>query len=824
VLKIAGRANLRNTQPLIPKFKLSHFLENQPSSGKNLMTKELSRRLLELIRIGRRIITCDPNVQMTTNSSKRACFGPFEVDLHTHELWKFGTRIRVGGQPFEILAVLLRQPGELVTREELRGRLWPEDTFVDFNHGLNAAVNKLREALSDSADEPRYVETLPRRGYRFIAKVEWIQGASARGSIQPETGSLPARPQLEVHGPVAVHLAPEYVAGRSDGESRTWHGAFLYLTGIGALFTVLLAAAFFLTTTSGSRFEASEHRLVENTRTLLSISDTNAPAFSPDGNSVAFSRQHSAAGGAGIYVTGVGSDHLAQLTSNDSDCCPVWSPDGRWIAFSRASNREYSIYLVPAEGGREQKLKADAVTTQSGTLNLASATFIERKLDTTGVVPHRGEIDWSPDGKSIAFAGPSGIYIASVENSSVHRITQPPSLSEDWAPKFSPDGTTLLFVRDQQAGFSNEIQSVSAKGGISTHIFSEPGRIASPPQWSYDGRSIIFSSNRTGHPVLWRLSLDAPDSVVQISEAGSPAWDPAVSRRGYRLAYERLLRSLSIWQMDLSSVRDKRPYLIVTSTSDTDQGPGPQFSPDGQRLAYMSDRSGTMEIWISNRDGSNPFQLTAVGGAGTPRWSPDSQAVVFDVSKPDGRAIVSMNLHGGAPLVLTSDKFDNVCPSWSRDGKWVYFASSRTGEYQVWKTPSQGGMPVQVTQHGGHAALESLDGKFVYYAKNSTAEPEIWRVPVNTKLDGREENPLPLLRPGTWASWQVVTGGILFVGPSLGHQAVLSFYDFAKDRTSTVTVLDRIPFWLGATPDGRTVAFDQPGREQDQAMLVENFR
>src|SRR5712671_5299665 len=109
---------------------------------------------------------------MTGNGSDRARFGPFEVDLHTHELWEHGTRIRLVGQPFEILALLLSKPGELVTREELRARLWPGDTFVDFNHGLNAAVNKLREALSDSADTPRYVETLPRRGYRFIAPVE----------------------------------------------------------------------------------------------------------------------------------------------------------------------------------------------------------------------------------------------------------------------------------------------------------------------------------------------------------------------------------------------------------------------------------------------------------------------------------------------------------------------------------------------------------------------------------------------------------------------------------------------------------------------------
>jgi hypothetical protein len=127
---------------------------------------------------------------------------------------------------------------------------------------------------------------------------------------------------------------------------------------------------------------------------------------------------------------------------------------------------------------------------------------------------------------------------------------------------------------------------------------------------------------------------------------------------------------------------------------------------------------------------------------------------------------------------------------------------------------------VRVTRQGGHAALESPDGKYVYYAKHNMADPEIWEVPV----EGGLETPLPLVRPGTWASWKVVKHGIVFVGPSLGHKAVLSFFDLAKRRTSTIAVLDLVPFWLGATQDGEVVAFDQPGREQAQIMLVENFR
>ena len=753
--------------------------------------------------------------EMTHNSSDRARFGPFEVDLHTHELWKFGTRLKLVGQPFEILAVLLSKPGELVTREELRTKLWPGDTFVDFNHGLNAAVNKLREALSDSADDPRYVETLPRRGYRFIAAIDWLDSkpiaAPARSSESSPGGT---RREFTEPAPILASSLPE---DGYESATRKWPR---FAVGAAVLVVLLIGGSFLLKTVSGYSAGLVTHSSSPQRTRALKIIGATEPAFSPDANAVAFSRQTDKAGESGIFVVSVGGDQALQLTSHNGDGSPVWSPDGRSIAFSRFEENAFTIHVVAADGGAEQKhLSEKALNPTSAAFTLPAERTLESQLDTNGVVPQRGELDWSPDGKSIAFAGPNGIYLLAVGRSSVHRVTQPPPLAQDWGATFSPDGEKILFVRNHQVGSPDEIWAASTNGADAKRVLSEPGRIVSSPQWSYDGRSVIYASNRSGHPSLWRVPLDSPDAPVQIKEAGSPAWDPVVSRRGYRMAYERVIRSLSIWQLDLSA-RQERPSLLVLSTSDTDQGPAPQFSPDGKKLAYMSDHSGTMEIWISNRDGTDPFQLTAVGVAGTPRWSPDSQSIAFDTNSPDGPKVMTISVRGGAPQLLTPDKFESEVPSWSRDGKWVYFASNRSGEVQVWKAPAAGGQPVQVTRHGGHAALESSDGKFVFYAKNPMAEPEIWRVPV----DGGPETPIPLVHPGTWASWQVVDGGILFVGPSLGHQAVLSFYDFSRERTTTERVLDRIPFWLGASPDGHSVAFDQPGQEQAQTMLVENFR
>lgn len=739
---------------------------------------------------------------MNDSQSERVQFGPFEADLHTHELWKYGTRIKLVGQPFEVLAILLSKPGELVTRDALRERLWPGDTFVDFNHGLNAAVNKLREALGDSAEAPRYVETLPRRGYRFIAPV--TRGATA--AYAP-----PAPPPVaESHRAESVpSFQWEPRSGARDiAEQRFYHPSFF----IAAMVVVSLLVLGLLFNRVSSVATAREgFPPGGRIRPLTSFTtETSEPAFSFDGNYVAFRSEGEKPLVSGIFIKAVGSEHLEQITRNRGDCCPVWSPDGRSIAFSRFEDKTFQIYVVPV--GRAQDHSTEPVRA-----GMVFAGAIERRLDTDGVIPKRGELSWSPDGKTIAFSGGASIYLLSLANSSAHRLTEPPPVFDDWGPSFSPDGKMISFVRSQQSGFSEEILSTPVTGGGITRIASEYARILGPPQWSFDGQSIIFASDRNSHPALWRVSAFGKDSPTEINDSG---WYPAVSHRGFRLAYQRSARSLNIWQIDLSSP-DKRKQLLVPSTSETDQGPGPQFSPDGTKLAYMSDRSGTMEIWVSDRDGSNPFQLTAVGFAGTPRWSPDSQAITFDALTPKGSVIYVVNLQGGAQRPLTEDTSFKICPSWSNDGKWVYFASDRSGEFQVWKVPAQGGKNVQLTTHGGHAPLASLDGKYIYYAKNKYANPEIWQVPVE---GGTERLVSPLLRPATWASWAVVNEGIVFAGPSGNSNPAVSFFDLATHRVSKVGLLDTVPLWLAATRDGKTVAFDQPGWEQAQIMLVDNFR
>jgi Tol biopolymer transport system component len=299
-------------------------------------------------------------------------------------------------------------------------------------------------------------------------------------------------------------------------------------------------------------------------------------------------------------------------------------------------------------------------------------------------------------------------------------------------------------------------------------------------------------------------------------------WNPAISRRGFRLACELFSSARGINQLDLYPSGQK-PRSLVTSVSG--ENAGQQLSPDGRRLAFQSDRAGGMDIWVSDANGQNPVQLTAMGTAGAPRWSPNGKEIVFDVGLGrdwrEPRAVFVVSADGGAPKPLVQDSFSNSVPSWSRDGNWIYFASNRSGDWQVWKVLSTGSAPVQVTKQGGFAAQESEDSDYIYYAKHNYERPDIWRVPV---AGGNETPVFPGIRPLDWAAWTVLKNGIFFAESDQNSSPALSFYDFSAQGVKHLTVLDKAPFWVTSTRDGKSILFDQPGQEESHVMLLENFR
>ncbi|MGB2665813.1 MAG: winged helix-turn-helix domain-containing protein [Candidatus Acidiferrum sp.] len=238
---------------------------------------------------------------------------------------------------------------------------------------------------------------------------------------------------------------------------------------------------------------------------------------------------------------------------------------------------------------------------------------------------------------------------------------------------------------------------------------------------------------------------------------------------------------------------------------------GPQPSPDGSKLVFMAGRTDAMDIWVCNSDGSSPRKLTDTGRAGTPRWSPDSHWIVFDSDGRFGRSgIYVVSADGGMVRAVVEDQANNSVPSWSRDGRFIYFASNQGADWgrednEIWKVPAAGGQPVQITRHGGFSAFESTDGQTLYYAKSRYENPEIWRVPVN----GGTESRVSLLHPSTWASWTLTNKGILLLSEYSGQISELQYFDFATRSIHSLAELEKASFWLSSSANGSSIWYSE---------------
>ena len=466
------------------------------------------------------------------------------------------------------------------------------------------------------------------------------------------------------------------------------------------------------------------------------------PSFSPDGAQVAFSWNGENQDNFDIYVKEIDSGTPLRLTSSPvPERYPVWSPDARQIAFLRreSSSEKFAVVLIPAIGGPEREVAEIGPFPGEGFLP-----------------PHYHA--WLPDGSGLVVADrssseePFALFLLSTETGAKRRLTSPPAeLGGDSGPAFSPDGRTLAFVRTARYMVA-DLYVLSLSGDLTPQ--EDPQRLTFEngeinwPVWMPDGRGIVFDSGFAA-PGLWRVSLSGSGRPERLAVASEVPLSAAVSQQGARLAYSSLAFDVNIRRMQVPDVESSpsSPTQFLSSTRSEFQ---PQYSPDGKRIAFVSNRTGVFGIWISDSDGSNPAPLYVQEGAISvpPHWSPDSRRIAFG-SNPEGHQdiYVISTSGGGKPLRLTADPADDMMPSWSRDGQWVYFRSSRSGRREIWKISAAGGEAVQLTRNGGSVALESVDGRFVYYTKENRPTTSLWRVPV----DGGEES--RVLESVTWLNF-----------------------------------------------------------------------
>jgi Tol biopolymer transport system component/tRNA A-37 threonylcarbamoyl transferase component Bud32 len=540
------------------------------------------------------------------------------------------------------------------------------------------------------------------------------------------------------------------------------------------------------------------------------------PSFSPDGTQVAFTWDGEKQDNSDIYVKQIGVEPAYRLTNDPAmDYSPAWSPDGRSIAFLReVSAGKTAIMLIPQRGGSERIL----AEIDGAVHGLAYGPFL----------------CWTPDSRWLVVPTSTtgqrgwGLHLFSRETGEQRPLTNPP-IEElgDTAPAVSPDGRTLVFSRISPDYYNVTLWLLRLGEGykpLDREEKIQTGQMTNTSAaWLPDGTEFVFSSGTGTDIGLSRITASKGALPRRISLDVSAPLAPAISRLGNRLAFVTEKDDLNIWRIDLKGPGQK-PGLPFPFISSTQVEYYPAFSPDGRRIAFMSQRSGTDEIWICDSDGSKAAQLTSLGGSAIygPNWSPDGQNIAFTaVQKGMKEDIYSISVNGGTPRRLTTHPAEDKWPYWSHDGKWIYFSSTRSGREEIWKMPSNGGEAVQITRNSGDAPQESPDGKFLYYMKGWPDAVSVWRASV----DGNQEAKV-LDSVHSEGQWAVGKKGIFFfkTPDKIGHSDI-SFYEFATGQIRKIVTIQRpVNNHIAVSPDGRTILYPQSDESGSVLMLVENFR
>jgi Tol biopolymer transport system component/DNA-binding winged helix-turn-helix (wHTH) protein len=668
-----------------------------------------------------------------------------------------GAPVQLEPRMMQVLVVLAHRAGEVVARDELLDEVWA-DTVVN-EEALTRAVSELRKAFDDSAQSPRVIETIRGTGYRLVASVEPAEQAEAASS------------------------PPSEASGSASGEAA-WYARPPFIgAAVGALAILVAAAVGALSLGQ----DASSPTLLKTSPFTSFEGRERFPALSPDGSRVAFSWTGDTEDNYDLYLKQENTADPLRVTDDPAwDLFPAWSPDGTSLAFVRATRDTQALYRVPALGGTPQKL-----------------------VETRSVVG----VDWSPDGESLLYAdrptpdGPRRIVRLSLSTRDTTVLTAPSTpATDDLFPRWSPDGRTIAFSR--RSGMGGHTLYRMDPDGSDVRPLTRDELAIRGLDWTPDGRHVVYSSYRSGTYGLWRA--DAEDgSVAWVPVHGERIYHPTVADQTGALVYEELTYEKDVWELDLAADSTSpgggppsRP-LLASTRWDCEA----YYSPGGDRLVFTSSRSGALELWMSDADGSGPTRLTDFDGAfvGNPRWHPSGERVAFFANVEGQAGVYVMEVPGGTPERIRapeSDAANDWVSGWSRDGRWLYFTSDRSGSWQLWKMRPDGSGLTQVTQNGGFAATESVGGDTLFYSKHQARG--LWMRPTD---GGPERRVVETLASPDWGNWAVTAEGLYFVHRAEGDPQVV-FRSFESDTERVVATIPNIASpSLEVSPDGERLLY-----------------
>ena len=701
-------------------------------------------------------------------------FGLFEVDLDTRELRKSGLRIKLQGQPFQILIMLLARPGAIVTREELQKKLWPSDTFVDFDLSLNSAVKKLRQALNDDSENPRFVETLYRRGYRFIGPVEGPAGIEQIQSVTNGTESAaPAKP----------------IAGSARKTPR----AYLTAAALFAVVALVVAIAFFWLRAPlpAPRVLSTAQLTSDNLPKDLVMTDGPRVYFVETVNERALLSQVSASGGEISHIpTPFTSSFLHAVSPLRSELL-VDSGNGHGILGSGQA----AAWIVPIPTGSPRRV---------GDFPVNAAT-------------------WSRDGQQLAYSQGHDIYLARWDGTQSHKLMTTVDSCTDL--QFSPDAKHLHFTASS-LDFRLSLWEVGIDGSGLRQLF--PGFHQDLQEccgrWSADGRYYFFVAFHNGRSDIWALRESAgifrPNSPDPLPITTGPLayFSPAPALAGDRLF---VIGEQQRAQLELLDAKSQQfvPFLNGISAGEID------FSRDGKWITYV--RYPDYLLWRSRTDGSEKLQLTyAPMNVSMPRWSPDGGQIAYTCVLPrqiPKACIVSADGDSTEEVQIGGQYWPDD-PQWSPDGRSLILAlyppglvSTRSQEFSVGQFDLQAKKITALPGSEGMLAPRwSPDGRYI-----STFS-----------VDGKKAMLLEL-STGRWS--ELATGTILSYpnwsldskyeyfedlgtdGPEIDRVSVATR---KKDRVAALKGISRVPMlesgapWNGVAPDGSPLIMRDVGNRE----------
>lgn len=711
-----------------------------------------------------------------------------------------GYEISVGNKRLEILAVLLENAGNLVSKEQIFDRVWPDQIVEDSN--LTLHVHNLRRLLGDNPKKPSFILTVPGVGYMLVGSVKVIDPEfHSKSGI----GSAPnAIDQLQDTDGEKTLSATGASAG--DGGSGSfvsgWLYAYRYRLRIVLMFGLLCLV---IGLWAGHRIRVQDQQFKKPTRfsqltTLPGIE--SYPEFSPDGGRLVFTSEDPTTENVDIYVKEIALGNPLRLTSDPKpDIKPVWSPDGRNIALLRKDGygkSTWQLIVIPSTGG-EERMVGDVA----------------------------GGLDWSPDGKNLLVSNYAGdvkqtfLFLVPIEGGEMLQLTFPVKgdFIRDSEPIFSPNGQSVAFLRNksQDTAFS-EIHILDLSTRSIRQLTFALSRITDI-EWNKQNNEIIYASNRDGQRRLWRIAVDG-GSPVAIESINAEVERISVSPDGSIMAYTQAMVDTNIDLYSMSGGYKNSPLCRINSSRADDS---PRFSPDGRQLAFISNRSGWDEIWTTEIDCRQPRQLTNFQevGVGSPRWSPDREMIVYDrreAGKPEINLVSLVDLT--SRRLMIAPRADEM-PSWSFDNRWIYFESNRMGELQIWRASIDGGELHQVTHSGGSEAVEADQGQLLIY----TNEGYLWQKDLRTGV----EMPIPELKDvpiGRY--WDVVGSKIYFVAQTLGVDPFIKVLNLKSRQIKSVFPINGyLVRWLpgiSISPDEKYVAVSFVNYRSGDVTLVRGWR